>query len=64
VAVSLTALSLLHHCVAVAVRALRVKKKVDYHYQCWGSGSAGFWASRIRIRILLFSEIMLAKAGF
>ncbi len=47
-------------------------------YQCWGSGSAGsacFWASRIRIRthqlevrirlrLLPFSEIMLAKQDF
>jgi hypothetical protein len=31
VAVTLPALSLLHHCVAVAVRALTVWKKIDYH---------------------------------
>ncbi len=51
-------------------------RKVDLQQQCWGSGSAWFWASRIRIhksevririrlRILPFSheqtEIMLAK---
>jgi hypothetical protein len=36
-------------------------KIFNYSVQCWGSGfgSACFWASRIRI--LLFSEIMLAK---